>query len=82
MAGDVLREVLDQQGFADHDLLDRLREELREAGHVHALALGREVDGAVDLGGDQLLVLAVADPDRLLDAADARAGERERHLRV
>jgi len=29
---------------------------------VHAFALGREVDGAVDLGGDQLLVLAVADP--------------------
>ena len=43
--------------------------------------LGRvEVDGAVDLGGDQLLAAAVADPDRLLDPAHARARQPEPHL--
>jgi hypothetical protein len=75
VGGDVLGEALDQQRLADHDQLDRSLEELREAGHVHALLAGVEVDGAVDVGGDQLLAPGVADPDGLLDAADPRARE-------
>ena len=60
--------------------VDRLAEELREPRHVHAL-LGRiEVDGARDLGGERLLAALVADPDRLLDAGDAGAGQAELDL--
>src|SRR5437868_4513016 len=70
--GDVLREILDQERFADHDLFDRLLEELREARHVDALAGGPEVDRTVDLGRDQLLGVAVTDADRLLEAAHSR----------
>ena len=78
--GDVLGKALDEQGLPDHDLLDRFLEELREARHVDALLARIEVDGAVDVGRDQLLAPAVADPDRLLDAADAGAREPEGHL--
>jgi hypothetical protein len=80
VSGDVLGQVLDQERLADHDLLDRLLEQLREARHVDALLRGVEIDGAVDLRRDQLLGAAVADPDRLLDAAHARTREPEWHL--
>ena len=80
VGGDVLGELLDQQGLADHDLLDRLLEQLRKARHVHALLRLLEVDGAVDLRGDQLLGVAVADPERFLKPADAGSRECERHL--
>jgi hypothetical protein len=77
----VLRERLDEQRFTDHDLLDRLLEQLGEARHVNALLRGGEVDGAVDLGRDQLLGVAPAQPDRLRHALDAGPGEAELHLR-
>ena len=78
---DVLRERLDQEGLADHDLVDRLAEELRKARHVDAL-LGRiEVDGARDLGRKRLLAALVLDADRLRDAGHARARQPELHLR-
>ena len=41
---DVRREGLDEERLADHDLVDRLAEELREAAHVHAFLGGIEVD--------------------------------------
>ena len=77
---DVLREHLDEERLADHDLLDRLLEELREAGHVHALLRRVEVDRALDVGRDLLLVVAVPDPDRLAHAGDPGAREPERNL--
>ena len=80
MLGDVLRERLDKQRLADHDLLDRLLEQLREAGHVHALLRGGEIDGAVDLRGDQLLGVSPAQTDRLRDALDAGARQAELHV--
>jgi len=47
---------------------------------VHA-ALGRvEVDGARDLGGDELLVRPAAEADRLADAGDADPGQAESNL--
>ena len=46
--GDVLGELLDEERLADHDLLDRLLEQLGEARHVHALLRRVEIDGAVD----------------------------------
>ena len=73
MRRDVLGEILDEQRLSDHDLFDRFFEQLREARHVDALARGLEVDGALDLGSDQLLGVAVADPNRLLEAADTGA---------
>ena len=81
LRGDAGGELLDQERFLDHDLLDRLLEQLREARHVHALLRRIEIDGAIDVRGDQLLVLAIADPDRLADAADAGAREPNLHVR-
>ena len=77
---DVLRQLLDEEGLADHDLVDRLPEELGEAGHVHALLARVEVDEAVDLRGDELLGAAPAEADRLGHALDARPGQAEPHL--
>ena len=57
VARDVLGELLDEQRLADHELVDRLLEELGEARHVHALLRGVEVDRAVDLREDELLVV-------------------------
>ena len=77
---DVLRERLDEERLADHDLVDRLAEELGKARHVNAL-LGRvEVDGAGDLRGERLLAPLVADPDRLLDSGHPGAGQADAHL--
>ena len=82
LARDVLGQLLDEQRLADHDLVDRLLEQLREARHVHALLRRLEVDRAVDPCRDQLLgcSLRVADPDRLLDAAHPGARQAEAHL--
>ena len=74
---DPLRELLDEQPLAEHDVADRLVEELGEARHVHALLVAGEIDGALDLGGHHGLGVAAPDPDRLLDAGHARARERE-----
>src|SRR6266542_2958494 len=50
------------------------------ARHVLALLLRIEIDRAVDLRGDQLLRAAPAEPDRLLHALHARAGQAEANL--
>jgi hypothetical protein len=76
----VLGEHLDEERLADHDVVDRLCEHLREARHVHALLRRVEVDGARDARGDQLLVVAVAQADRLVDAAHADAREADSDL--
>ena len=52
-ARDVLRELLDEQRLADHDLVDRLVEELGEAGHVDAFLRRVEIDVALDRCGDE-----------------------------
>jgi hypothetical protein len=78
--GDVLGKRLDVQRLGSHHRLDRLLEELGEAGHVDALLLVGEVDGALDLGRHHGLVALVADPDGLLDAGDAGARQRQPHL--
>ncbi len=79
--GDVLGEHLHEERLALDDQLDRVLEELGEAGHVDALLVGGKVDGAVDDRGHHRLGVAAADPHRLLHAGDACAGERERDLR-
>ena len=78
--GDVLGQRLDEERLADHDLVDRLAEDLGEARHVDALLGGIEVDGAGDLGGERLLAPLVPDPDRLLDAGHAGAGQADPNL--
>jgi hypothetical protein len=78
---DPIRQCLDQEPLAEDGLVDRLVEQLREAGHVDALLAPREVDRAVELGGHQDLLLAAADADRLLHPRDARSRERELHRR-
>ena len=77
---DVLCQLLDEEGLADHDLVDRLLEQLGEAGHVDALLARVEVDEAVDLRGDELLGAAPAEADRLGHALDARPRQAEPHL--
>ncbi len=80
LARDVRRQLLDEERLLEHDVLDHLLEELREAGHVDALLRRVEVDGALDVGGDQLLAGPVPDPDRLRDSGDPRARQAEANL--
>ena len=75
--GDHLGDLLDDARLAEDGITDRLVEDLRESRHVDALLAAREVDRALDVGGHHRLGIAAADPDRLLDAGDAGAGERE-----
>jgi hypothetical protein len=77
---DVFRQLLDEEGLADHDLVDRLLEELGETGHVHALLARVEVDEAVDFRRDELLRAAPAEADRLGHALDARPRQAQPHL--
>jgi hypothetical protein len=77
---DVLGELLDEERLADHDLVDRLLEQLRKARHVDALLRGVEVDRAVDRRGDQLLGRAPAQANRLANAGDAGARETQLHV--
>ena len=77
LARDHLGDLLHDPGLAEHDVADRLVEDLGEARHVDALLPAGEVDRALDLGGHHRLGVAAADPDRLLHAGDAGARERE-----
>ena len=54
--GDVGGERLGLEGLGEHDLVDRLVDDLLEARHVRALLLGPEVDEALELGVEELLV--------------------------
>ena len=58
-------------------VVDALGHRLGEAGHVHALLTGVEVDEAVDLGVVEELGAGVRDPDHLVDAGDSGAGQGE-----
>ena len=80
-AGDVLRQHLDEQRLFVDDRVDRLVEELREARHVDALLLGREVDGAVDRRRHHRLAGRARDADGLRDARDAGAGQADADVR-
>jgi hypothetical protein len=63
-----------------NDDVDRLLEELREARHVDALLVRREVDRAVDHGCHHGLGVSPADPDGLLHASNAGVRQRETDL--
>ena len=78
MSGDVLGECLDEEGLADHDVVDRLPEKLGKARHVHAFLPRIEIDRARDLGGEGLLVPLVPDANRLLHAG--HPGPRQAEL--
>ena len=70
--GDVLGERLGaERRLAEHDLADRLVDDLLEARHVRALLLAAEIDEALQAREEQL----VADADDLLDARHADARE-------
>ncbi len=76
---DVLRERLGaEHRLAEHDLADRLVDDLVEARHVRALLVRGEVDEAVEAREVELL----ADPHDLLDARHADAGETRRGCRA
>ena len=67
--GDALREVLGAEGrLAQHDLADRLVDDLLEARHVRALLVAGEVDEALEPRREELLGAVLAHADHLLDA--------------
>ena len=55
-----LGEGFDDEGLTDHDLVDRLVDDLLEPRHVHALLARIEVDMALHLGVEQPLIAAMA----------------------
>ena len=77
--GDVLGQRLDlERRLAEHDLADRVVDNLLEARHVRALLCGAEIDDALEAGREQLLGAVLAEADHLLDAG--HADPREAHL--
>ncbi len=84
--GDVRGEALGAEGFAEDDRVDRLVDDLLEAGHVDAGLLGVEVDEALEVRvvegfiARRAPVLGTAYADDLLDAdhADAREADAGR----
>ena len=87
---DQLRDVLGQRldlerRLAEHDLADRLVDDLLEARHVRALLVGAEIDDAFEASREQLLGPVLAHPNDLLDVRDADARQSEldpRHPRL
>ena len=74
-------------GLAEDDLVDRLSDDLLEAGHVDPCLLGVEVDEALHLGEVEMLGAVDLDPDHLLDPgysnpreADLRRGGGGLHV--
>ena len=77
--GDVLGERLGaERRLAEHDLADRLVDDLLEARHVRALLVAAEIHEAVQPREEQL----VADAHDLLHARDAHAREADRDARA
>jgi hypothetical protein len=72
LLGDVLGQRLGPEGrLAEHDLADHVVDDLLEARHVRALLARAEVDEAVQARGEELLLVARADADDLLDIRNA-----------
>ena len=69
--GDLGGEVLGLERVVEDGLVDRLVDDLLEAGHVDAGLARLEVDVALELGEEELRAGAVGgvDADHLLDAA-------------
>ena len=67
-----------ERRLAEHDLADRLVDDLLEARHVRALLVGAELDDALEAGREQLLGAVLTEPDHLLDAGHADPGEAQR----
>src|ERR671919_736801 len=77
VGGDVRGEDLGLEGLAEHDLVDRLVEDLLEAGHVDAGLLRIEVDEALELGVVELLLGVDSDAQDLLHTCDPYPREAE-----
>ena len=76
--GDVLGQRLGlERRLAEHDLADRLVDDLLEARHVRALLVGAELDDALEARREQLLGAVLAEPDHLLDAGHADPREAQ-----
>ena len=81
--GDVGGQTLGAERLAEDDRVDGLVDDLLEAGHVDAGLLGIEIHEALEIRVVERLVprcaavLGSADPDDLLDADDADAGEAD-----
>jgi hypothetical protein len=79
---DLLGELLDlERGLAQHNLADRVVDGLFEARHVRTLLVRSQIDDAFKARREQLLAAVVTDPDHLLDAGHADAGEAQLHGR-
>ena len=81
---DVLGQRFGAEGrLPEHDLADRLVDDLLEARHVGALLIGAEIDDTLKPGREKLLGSVLAQPDDLLDTGhtDAREAQRQRRCR-
>jgi hypothetical protein len=75
--GDVHCERLGaEDALGEHDLADRVVDDLLEARHVRALLERPEIDKAVELGPVQTFSPVRADPDDLLDVGHPHARQR------
>ncbi len=79
---DVLGQLLDAQGLAQHDLVDGLVHRLLEARHVDALLHRPQVAGARHLGLEEALGAVVTDADGLRRARDAGARQADGRRRA
>jgi hypothetical protein len=82
LLGDVLGQRLGaERRLAEHDLADRVVDDLFEARHVRALLMRPQIDEAIEPRRVQLLGAVGLDPDDLLDIRHAHAGERDAQRR-
>ena len=80
--GDMRRQRLrPQRGFAEHDGVDRLADDLLEPRHVDAGLLWVEVDEALQLGEVELGGAVCLHLDHLLDPGDADPGQADSRFR-
>ena len=70
-----------ERRLAEHDLADRLVDDLLEARHVRALLVGTELDDALEAGPEQLVGIALVQADDLLDVGHADLREAQLHGR-
>jgi hypothetical protein len=77
LLGDVGGQHLGLERLAEHDLVDRLADDLLEARHVDARLPRFEIDEALHLRVEEIVGRAVAHPDHLLDPGHADPGEAD-----
>jgi RNA polymerase primary sigma factor len=77
LLGDVGGEDLGPERLAEDHRVDRLGDDLLEAGHVDPGLLRIEIDETLEIGVEEVLGAVGGDPDHLLDTGDPDPGEAD-----